>query len=161
MVGYVATTEVACGTMTDRVPLIEQDRHVWDIPLAKIAPTSKIAMSAKIIFAGAATFTRLSLHCFYYRLVKDSGMTWFRWLIHANVAYTLAIFISFPFIAVFLCTPVKAYWEISGEGTCLDEGIATMVCGIISCVADLATTVTPMPLVYGVSTSISSFLPLH
>jgi hypothetical protein len=119
-------------------------------------------MSAKVIFACAATFTRLSLHCFYYRLVKDSGKTWFRWLIHINVAYTLAIFISFPFIAVFLCTPVKAYWEITvSEATCLDEGVATMICGVISCVADFATTLTPMPLVYGVSTNSLSFPALH
>jgi hypothetical protein len=33
----------------------------------------------------------------------------------------------------------------------MDEGIATLVCGIISCVADFLTTITPMPLVYGVS----------
>jgi hypothetical protein len=35
------------------------------------------------------------------------------------------------------------------EGSCLDEGIATLVCGIINCVADLATTITPLPLIMG------------
>jgi hypothetical protein len=110
-------------------------------------------MSAKIVFTTAATFTRLSLHCFYYRLVADTGKTWFRWLIHLNVAYTLGIFISFPFIAVFMCNPVKAYWEIRVEaGDCMDEGVATLICGIINCVADFATTLTPMPLVMGVGT---------
>jgi hypothetical protein len=119
-------------------------------------------MVAKIIFVGAASFTRLSLHCFYYRLVKDTGKSWFRWAIHINVAYTLAILISFPFIAVFLCTPVRAYWDIAVlNATCLDEGVATMICGVISCVADFATTLTPMPLVYGVSTSLLLLLTLH
>jgi hypothetical protein len=108
-------------------------------------------MTAKIVFTAAATFTRLSLHCFYYRLVSDTGKTWFRWLIHANVAYTLAIFISFTFIGIFLCHPYNAYWDLGAEeGSCMDEGVATLVCGIISCVADFATTVTPMPLVIGV-----------
>ncbi|OAL06061.1 hypothetical protein IQ06DRAFT_75060 [Phaeosphaeriaceae sp. SRC1lsM3a] len=126
------------------------DRHVWDIPFSKFEPTSKIAMVAKCVFTGAASFTRLSLHCFYYRLVADTGKTWFKWLIHLNVAYTLAILISFPFIAVFQCIPVKAYWEIRIEtGNCMDEGVATLVCGIINCVADFATTVTPLPLVWG------------
>jgi hypothetical protein len=141
------------------VPSILKDKHVWDIPLDQIPATLKIAMVAKIVFVGAATFTRLSLHCFYYRLVQDSGKTWFRWLIHANVVYTLGIFISFPFIAIFMCNPVKAYWTVNlGPVDCMDEGIATMVCGVLSCVADFATTVTPMPLVVGVSTSPS--LPL-
>jgi hypothetical protein len=119
-------------------------------------------MVAKIVFVGAATFTRLSLHCFYYRLVQDSGLPWFKWLIHANVIYTVGIFISFPFLAIFQCLPVKAYWTINlGPVNCMDEGVATMVCGILSCVADFATTVTPMPLVYGVSTCISPFLVLR
>lgn len=55
-------------------------------------------MAAKIVFTAAATFTRLSLHCFYYRLVADTGKTWFKWLIHANVAYTLGILVSFMYV---------------------------------------------------------------
>ena len=51
-----------------------------------------------------------------------------------------------------MCTPVQNYWIIGAPtDTCMDEGIATLVCGVISCVADLATTVTPLPLILGVS----------
>jgi hypothetical protein len=138
--------------MTNHMSMFLQNRHVWDIPFDQFEPTSKIAMTAKIVFTTAATFTRLSLHCFYYRLVTDTGKTWFRWMIHINVAYTFGIFISFPFIAIFMCTPIKAYWEIRVDaGNCMDEGVATLICGIINCVADFATTLTPMPLVIGVS----------
>lgn len=48
------------------------DRHAYDIPVDKFEPTAKLAMTVKIIFTAAATFTRLSLHCFYYRLVAGS-----------------------------------------------------------------------------------------
>ncbi|KAF1933936.1 uncharacterized protein M421DRAFT_414984 [Didymella exigua CBS 183.55] len=126
------------------------DRHVYDIPLNKLEPTLKVAMAAKVVFTGAATFTRLSLHCFYYRLVADTGRSWFRWCVHLNVAYTMGIFLSFPFIAIFLCTPVSDYWLIgSPPSSCLNEGTATLICGIINCVADFATTVTPIPLILG------------
>ncbi|KAL6712563.1 hypothetical protein ACN47E_000440 [Coniothyrium glycines] len=126
------------------------DRHVWDIPSGKFAMTLKIAMVAKIVFTAAATFTRLSLHWFYYRLVSDSGQQWFRWLVHANVVYTVCIFISFIFISIFQCNPVRNYWIIGvPPGSCVDEGIVTLVCGIINCVADFATTVTPIPLIMG------------
>ncbi|KAF3004185.1 hypothetical protein E8E13_006247 [Curvularia kusanoi] len=126
------------------------DRHLWDIPLTKLVPTLKIAMAAKVIFTTAATFTRLSLHCFYYRLVADTGKSWFKWAIHLNVAYTICIMISFFFIAVMLCNPISDYWVIgSPDGSCMNEGTATLVCGIINCVADFATTVTPIPLIMG------------
>lgn len=55
-------------------------------------------MAAKIVFTAAATFTRLSLHCLYYRLVQDSGIMWFKWVIHINVVYTLCIFVSYIFV---------------------------------------------------------------
>ncbi len=129
-------------------------------------------MVAKLVFTCAATFTRLSLHCFYYRLIADTGKSWFKWCIHLNVIYTVGILVSFMyvnthtetlevsngqlnlhrFIAIFQCNPVSDYWVVgSPAGSCMDEGIATLVCGIINCVADLATTVTPIPLILGVS----------
>jgi hypothetical protein len=33
----------------------------------------------------------------------------------------------------------------------MDEGIATLICGVINCIADFSTTITPIPLVLGVS----------
>jgi hypothetical protein len=33
----------------------------------------------------------------------------------------------------------------------MDEGIVTLVCGVINCIADFLTTITPIPLVMGVS----------
>ncbi|KAI1526722.1 hypothetical protein PtrSN002B_011590, partial [Pyrenophora tritici-repentis] len=125
------------------------DRHEWDVPVTQIVPTYKIAMAAKVVFTAAATFTRLSLHCFYYRLVADSGLTWFKWLVHVNVAYTVSSFIALTVMAIFFCTPVENYWTIDAPAdSCMDEAVLTMICGVINSVADLLTTLTPMPLVF-------------
>lgn len=51
----------------------------------------------------AATFTRLSLICFYYRLIKDSGIRWFVWVLHASVVWQVALCITFVCLTVFLC----------------------------------------------------------
>ncbi|KAK3201109.1 hypothetical protein GRF29_213g1069218, partial [Pseudopithomyces chartarum] len=123
------------------------DRHIYDIPMSKWGANLKIAMAAKLLFTAAATFTRLSLFTFYYRLVKDSSRQGFRWMVHLNVAYTVAIFFTFIFLGTFLCTPVHLYWTIGAEGKCLDEGAATMAAGIINVTADFLCTITPMPLV--------------
>ncbi|KAK4543304.1 hypothetical protein LTR36_005663 [Oleoguttula mirabilis] len=125
------------------------DRHVWDIPASKIVDANIIAMVSKVLFTFAATFTRLSLCCFYYRLVKDSGIVWFHWVVHADVAFTVAICISFVFLSIFLCTPVPYYWQYppTGEGHCLNEGTVTLVAGAVNLFADLITTLVPVPLV--------------
>ncbi|KAI6843738.1 hypothetical protein KC340_g880 [Hortaea werneckii] len=125
------------------------NRHIYDIPFEHIEAANIIALTAKVTFTLAATFTRLSLCMFYYRLVGDSGVNWFRWVVHANVAFTVAVCITFVFLSVFLCTPVQYYWEFppSTDGHCLDEGIATLAAGILNLSADLLATITPIPLV--------------
>lgn len=80
--------------------------QIWDIPSVEIQSANIIAFSAKLLFTLAATFTRLSLCSFYYRLVKDSGMKWFEWIVHATVAFTIAVCIVFVSLTIFLCTYV-------------------------------------------------------
>lgn len=45
--------------------------------------------------------------------------------------------------------PVQYYWEFppSTDGHCLDEGIATLVAGVLNLAADFLATITPIPLV--------------
>ncbi|ORY02462.1 hypothetical protein BCR34DRAFT_591903 [Clohesyomyces aquaticus] len=121
-------------------------RHIYDIPFTQFAPTLKIGMAAKLMFVSAATFTRMSLLFFYYRLVTDSGKLLFTWAIHASVAFQVTIFIVFIFIGIFQCNPVSDYWTGAQAGSCLDEGIVTLAVGIINCVADINCTVLPMPM---------------
>lgn len=95
------------------------DRHIWDIPVQYYENASIIAMTAKVVFTLAATFTRLSLCMFYYRLVKDSGIIWFKWVVHANFAFSIGICISFVFLVIFLCTYV--YWDLHVGRVCADN----------------------------------------
>lgn len=63
-----------------------------------------IAFVAKLTFTFAATFIRLSLICFYYRLIKDSGIQWFNWVLHASVAWTIGVCIAFVALTIWLCS---------------------------------------------------------
>jgi len=104
-------------------------------------------MAAKILFSLASFFTRQSLLCFYYRLVSDSGMRKFRLAIHISTVFNISIVITFVFLCVFLCTPIRAYWIFPPTGRCLDEGKVTLAGGAINCVADLLITTLPIPMV--------------
>lgn len=82
------------------------DRHIWDIEANEITKSNIIAFIAKLVFTLASTFTRLSLCCFYYRLVKDSDIKWFERAVHGTVAFTVVICLIFVFLTIFLCSCV-------------------------------------------------------
>lgn len=63
-----------------------------------------VAFVAKLTFTLAATFIRLSLICFYYRLMKDTGIRWFRYVLHASVLWTIAVCIAFVVLTIWLCS---------------------------------------------------------
>ena len=104
-------------------------------------------MAAKILFTLSSFFTRQSLLCFYYRLVSDSGMYKFRVAIHLSTVFNIGVVITFVFLSIFLCIPIKAYWIYPPMGRCLDEGKVMLAGGIIACFADLLITTLPIPMV--------------
>ncbi|KAK3701660.1 hypothetical protein LTR37_015312 [Vermiconidia calcicola] len=107
-----------------------------------------VAFAAKLTFTLAATFTRLSLISFYYRLIKDSGVKWFSWVLHVSMAYTIAVCVKFVALTIWLCSPVESYWIFPPiAGHCLSEGKTMLGGGIINSVSDLLTTILPIPLV--------------
>ncbi|KAK5111136.1 hypothetical protein LTR62_005335 [Meristemomyces frigidus] len=125
------------------------DRHEWDIEEADFVAANKVAFIAKLLFTLAATFTRLSLVCFYYRLLKDSGLRWLNWVLHVSLLWTMVVGIGFVCLAIWLCVPIQAYWVFPPDsgGRCLDEGKVLLGSGIINCFSDLLTTVLPIPIV--------------
>ncbi|KAK5171718.1 uncharacterized protein LTR77_003354 [Saxophila tyrrhenica] len=125
------------------------NRHIYDIPFDWIERANIIAFIAKLTFTFAATFIRLSLICFYYRLVKDSGIRWFNWVLHASVLWTLAVGITFICLGIWLCSPVESYWifpQMDGA-TCIDEGKTMLGAGVVNTVSDLWVTIVPIPLI--------------
>lgn len=68
-----------------------------------ISPANKIAFAAKMLFGPTTTLIRLSLICFYYRLVKDSSVKWFHYALHISTAYTISVGFTFILLAIFEC----------------------------------------------------------
>ncbi|PSN58694.1 hypothetical protein BS50DRAFT_614797 [Corynespora cassiicola Philippines] len=106
------------------------DRHIYDIPFDKWAPTAKAAFTAKILFLLAVSATRLSLFSLYYRLSSGISSRSYRWLLHANVAGTVAFVVCFTTLTVLICIPVSNYWKITSDpDTCVNEGVAVVAAG--------------------------------
>lgn len=80
------------------------DRHVWDIPIDKLASVGKVAMAAKVMFVMASFCTRQSLLSFYLRLTSDTGLSKYKWVMHGAVVFNVALLITFLPLCIFLCT---------------------------------------------------------
>lgn len=78
-------------------------RHIWDIPLSWWPPNIVCDFIAKISFALAATFTRFSVLCFYKRLVINSGIRWFKYVLIACHLFVAALCISLVLPMIFGC----------------------------------------------------------
>jgi hypothetical protein len=149
------------------------NRHLWDVPVHMIEEANRIAFVAKIMFTFASSFTRLSLIFLYYRLIRDTNLRWYSWALHCSLAFNIMIIISFVLLVVFSCMyvsalsrslsreistdsthrPVQAYWQFPNviDGQCMDEGLVTITCGIVNCVADLQCTLLPIPAIMRLS----------
>ena len=79
------------------------NRHAWDLPFTMIPQANQVAFVAKLFFIFAATFTRLSLIAFYYRLVGNSTFKWFAWTLHLSVAWMVSVVIAFTCLTIWLC----------------------------------------------------------
>lgn len=127
--------------------------HVWDIPYFKVSSALKSAMACKTLFSIAALFTRSSLLCFYTRLVNHTGKRAF--VISTYITQFVNILVGAVMIglSVGLCMPIWQYWNWRAKFArtwnqhCFDEGIASVLCGVLNGVMDLAVTFLPLPLV--------------
>lgn len=79
------------------------DRHIWDLPSTLIQHTSIVAFVAKIMFALASGFIRLSLIFLYYRLIRDTNFRWYAYALHFSLAFNVAIIILLCCLGIFLC----------------------------------------------------------
>ncbi|KAF2399187.1 hypothetical protein EJ06DRAFT_75270 [Trichodelitschia bisporula] len=125
------------------------NRHIWDIPIAWTEGSLKLAYVSKILFMLAGNCTVLSLFTFYYRLIGESSMKWFRWVLHLALAFNITTFFVFLFLQIFICIPVHAAWTFPppADAKCMNEGPVTMAGGAVKTTVDFMVTTLPIPLV--------------
>jgi hypothetical protein len=109
----------------------------------------KVAYATKILFSFAANATVLSLLAFYYRLIGDTNIRWFRWTLHLAVVFNIIAWLPFVLAMAFSCTPVKAYWSFPPPvgSHCINEGASTLAGGCAKTFVDLLVTTLPIPLI--------------
>ena len=65
--------------------------------------TRELTFVLTMIFMCAGAAASISWICFYYKLIHESGSTWFRYVLHAAVALIITIWVTFMMLAIIGC----------------------------------------------------------
>lgn len=124
------TAFVAVGTHS-----YDWDRHLWDVPMSLYSGSAEMLYYSRIAWGLAASFTRLSVLSFYYRLLGAcTAPRHFYWANHALTAATIIMLLYYLFSGIFACTPISGYWSWpTAPGTvCFNDGLSFQVSAIIN-----------------------------
>ncbi len=117
-------------------------RHAWDIPLANFESTALMAWLAQFASLATGALTKISVLCFYRRLVAGTYSRRWKWAVIAAIAFTAAWTLTFVFMLIFNCNPTRAYWKSFDplwpvEYTCINTTVVNLLAGIFAVLSDL------------------------
>jgi len=125
------------------------DRHIWDVRPEKLRGSYILAWIVQGSYCLGAHFTFWSLLIFYHRLNRDVKIRWFTWFNYILMFVIAIIFTVFFFLVLFLCYPVKAYWDLSLRPTakCLNEPNVIFIGSVAKNIQEAIICTMPIPLV--------------
>lgn len=117
-------------------------KHQLSLPLHHIEMFLLNDWTVQMVFATAISTTRFSLLFFYHRFFPVR-----RFNIFAIITGCILIgwWISFCFVVIFSCYPVKSYWDKSIPGHCLNEHTLSWGLTGSELVANIIMVILPIP----------------
>ena len=113
------------------------------------------------IYMPTIMFTKLSIICFYLRL---SPYRLFHWICFFMIGIIVAWGVGFTFTSIFMCSPIKAAWEIQPFGTrvkCVDLAKTGMVLAISNAIIDTIILLLPIPMIWHLKLSTRKKLAVY
>jgi hypothetical protein len=111
--------------------------HIWDIPSSNVETFMKLIYSYTILFLLANPVIKLAILLFYRHIFCTSSHHFAR-LIDISLVLVGTWGISFFILAIFICTPLRAYWSplrVTGQKCYEDDG--NKVHGVTNVAIDL------------------------
>ena len=104
-----------------------------------------------IVWACSSAAIRLSLLFFFYRLLTHFEIRKYRWVLHCNVFFVIAIWAALVCSTVFNDNPIRAYWTfplITSAKQDLERYSFTILSSL-NTFSELLIAVLPLPVVFG------------
>ncbi|KAF3911295.1 hypothetical protein ABW21_db0201130 [Orbilia brochopaga] len=123
--------------------------HIYDVPHHLRTKSLEYAWANMLLYCIAVTFTKISILCFYLRLVP-SGI--FRKLTWLTMVAVVALGVAYGLMVVFYCIPVRAYWQPYEfpDAKCLSDEAALISNAAVNIVLDCWLWIMPVPVVWKV-----------
>ncbi|KAF2167882.1 hypothetical protein M409DRAFT_65944 [Zasmidium cellare ATCC 36951] len=87
---------------------------------------------------------KMSILFQYLRILPEAGF--YRRACYALMAFLTAWTAWAFFSAVFACTPINSFWDMSVKGTCLDRLAVWFANAAFNIITDIGTTILPLPI---------------
>lgn len=100
----------------------------------------------------ALSFVKASLIVFYLQVFQERRFRIACWAILVFIAITTIILQS---LAIFVCSPVPAFWDRDIKGKCLNVAVMANANSIVAIMLDLIILVAPMPSLLGLQMKLS------
>ena len=93
---------------------------------------------------------RLSLLCFFHRLLGHLELHRYNWILLFNLFFAIAVWLSFILTTVFDSDPIRAYWVFPPmPSRQLQEGMSFTILSGFNTLSELLVASLPIPLLFG------------
>ena len=99
----------------------------------------------EIIYTLIMPATKTSILLFYYRIFPSQRV---RLQIWALGIFCMLTWVPLFFVAIFPCDPIRAFYDKSVDGKCINMYTTIMAQGVLTLVTDILILILPMPLVW-------------
>lgn len=116
------------------------------------------ALFAEITFLLATSFVKISVLCFYRRLVKGTCRKVWKYATIVSIWFTASYCTIFIFTLIFACDPVESYWrgfdlQYKRHYHCKDTRLLNPLSGTISVLSDAYSVILPGLMTYDLQTT--------
>ncbi|CAI7668047.1 unnamed protein product [Penicillium palitans] len=122
-------------------------RHSATLPVSNQLVGPKIIFAAAYLYDLCITLPKLSVLCFYYRVLRR-GATWVPPTLWAVGALCVCWLIGSGLLTTFQCTPIDAAWEAVPDSRCFTQWKFFTATAAPSAMLDLIILLIPLPLLW-------------
>src|ERR1700753_118525 len=101
-----------------------------------------------MLWVVSSSFTRLSLLCFYYRLIDHINFRRYKFILHIVVIISVLFFFAYVITLSLACRPLSMLWSNDYEPVCFDLGKFLFTVTIINTVLELVVAILPVPVIF-------------
>ncbi|KAE8353128.1 hypothetical protein BDV28DRAFT_148377 [Aspergillus coremiiformis] len=117
-------------------------RHQWDIPLNKVPYIIPCYLYAFLAYIFCLAFAKLSILCFYYRLLSSQAIM--KQLIIGGIVVVTIATMVLCILIYFSFTPLRQFWDSTAHSA-ISPTFPLWFSGVVNAITDIYVLVLPIP----------------